>query len=362
MAALAQDDAPWPAAVAVSGGGDSLALMLLLAEWARSRKKPTPVVLTVDHGLRTGSARDADAVVVAAKAAGLQAHTLKWRGPKPKSDLEAAAREVRYRLMGAWCRRHGTQNLYVAHTLEDQAETFLLRLARGSGLDGLAAMQALAPFPVPGFEGLTVIRPLLGSTRAELRAFLESRGLEWAEDPMNSDPRFARARLRAAWPALDAAGLTARRIAAASGHLARARGALDTATAAFLKDHVRPVADGAVVDGAALGELPREVGLRVLAALLGRVSGAAYRPRFERLERLYGAILAGELGRGRTLHGCRIGPAPKRRAVFGGSGLLIAREAGRAPRTGRARAAKGGLTRKGRKGRDNGSARSERDD
>ena len=317
MAALAGRGAPWPGAVAVSGGGDSLALMLLLAEWARRRKKPAPVVLTVDHGLRAGSARDAVAVAAAAKAAGLEIHTLEWRGAKPKSDLEAAAREARYRLMGTWCRRHGIQNLYVAHTQEDQAETFLLRLARGSGLDGLAAMRAVAPFPLPGFDGLAVIRPLLGSARATLRAFLEGRGLAWAEDPMNADPRFARARLRAAWPALEAAGLTAPRIAAASGHLARARAALDAATAAFLETSVRSVPAGAVLDGAALGALPREVGLRALAALLDRVSGAAYRPRFERLERLYDAILADELGRGRTLHDCRIGPAPKRHAVFG---------------------------------------------
>lgn len=333
MAGLAETGAPWPGAVAVSGGGDSLALMILLAEWARAHAMPAPVVLTVDHGLQPGSARATKAVATAAVEAGLEAQVLKWRGAKPGSDIEAAAREARYRLMGRWCRRHRVPVLYVAHTLEDQAETFLLRLARGSGLDGLAAMQALAPFPVAEFAGLAVARPLLGMRRDDLRRFLEQRGLAWSEDPMNADPRFARVRLRAAWPALDAAGLTAARIADAAAHLARARAALEAATSAFLAAHARFDDGYALLDAGALGKTPDELGLRVLAAVLGRVGGRAYRPRFARLQQLHAAILAGQLGRGRTLHGCRIAPAPKRHADFGAATLMIAREKGRAAGT-----------------------------
>ncbi len=231
--------------------------------------------------------------------------------------------------MGRWCRRHGVQGLYVAHSREDQAETFLLRLARGSGLDGLAAMQALAPYPVPGFAGLQLVRPLLDTGRAELRAVLAQRGLRWREDPMNADPRFARVRMRAAWPALEAAGLTAGRIADAARHLARARQALEAATAEFLAVSAAFEADHVLLDGGALAGLPREIGLRALAAVLSRLSGAAYRPRFERLERLYAAIVAGNPGKGRTLQACRIGPAPKRQARFGPATLVVTREPGR---------------------------------
>ena len=304
--------------------------MLLLADWASAAGLAAPVVLTVDHGLRPGSGADAKTVVSAAKKAGLTAHVLRWRGPKPKSDIEAAARVARYRLMGEWCRRHDIGTLYVAHSREDMAETFLIRLGRGSGVDGLAAMSALAPFPLPGFEALSVARPLLGVARSRLRSFLMDRGLSWREDPMNEDPRFARARLRAAWPVFEEAGLTVRRIADAAGHLARARLALDWATEEFLAAHAQFEGGIGLVDAAALAAIPREIGLRALAAALGRVSGATYRPRFERLERLMDAIAADGLGKGRTLLGCQIRPAPRRHARYGRSTLLVTREPGRA--------------------------------
>ncbi len=180
--------APWPGAVAVSGGGDSIALMLLLAEWAASSSLAPPIVLTVDHGLQKGSAHAARHVVKAARQMGLAAHALAWRGVKPEADIEAQARIARYSLMGGWCFRHDLRGLYVAHSQDDQAETFVLRLARGSGLDGLAAMRPLAPYPVPGFDHLRVVRPLLGFAREDLRAYLRGRGMEWSEDAMNSDP------------------------------------------------------------------------------------------------------------------------------------------------------------------------------
>jgi tRNA(Ile)-lysidine synthase len=329
MARAHQAGAPWPGALAVSGGGDSLALMWLVAEWAAAEGQPPPTVLTVDHGLSPGSAKSARGVMEAARAAGLKAHILKWTGDKPQADIEAAARDARYRLMAGWCRRHGIFGLYLGHSIEDQAETFLLRLARGSGLDGLAAMQAVAPCPLSGAAEVRLVRPLLECSRAALRAELARRGIAWTEDPMNADPRFARVRLRAAWPALEAAGLGPARIAGAAGHLARARAALEIVTADFLTAHARIETDAAYVDAAALAAAPREIGLRALASLLGTVSGAQYRPRFERLERLFEAILTGGVGKGRTLQGCRIGSAPKRHALFGASTLKIALEAGR---------------------------------
>ena len=137
--------APW--AVAVSGGGDSLALMHLLHDFARKEGLAAPMVLTVDHGLRKSSAGDAKKVVAWARRLGLSARVLTWRGKKPKTGIEAAARNARYRLLGDFLVMHKIGTLFVGHNQDDQAETSLLRLARGSGLDGLAGMQPRAPWP-----------------------------------------------------------------------------------------------------------------------------------------------------------------------------------------------------------------------
>ncbi len=322
--------APWPAALAVSGGGDSLALMLLAADWAVRTSRPLPIVLTVDHGLIPDSSRIARSVVERAKLLGLRAHAFVWRGNKPKADIEAASRIARYRLMGNWCIDHHIEGVFVAHTLEDQAETFLLRLARGSGLDGLAAMRSVSLYPLPGYDRLRVVRPLLGIRRTALRNYLESRGESWSEDPMNSDARFARVRLRQAWPRLEELGLSAGRVAAASFHLARARDALEAATAQLLGEACRFHGDRVVLDGARFAAAPPEIGLRALAHILSRLSGEAYRPRFERLGRLYSAIRDGQLKSARTLHGCRIGRAPKAAAIFGPASLMVTPEPGRA--------------------------------
>ncbi|HXC55986.1 MAG TPA: tRNA lysidine(34) synthetase TilS [Rhizomicrobium sp.] len=330
MESLLAAGAPWPGAVAVSGGGDSIALMHLLAGWAKDTRRAPPLVVTVDHGLREASAADARKVARWARAAKLRAHTLRRRGPRPKSDIEAAAREARYALMGAWAAKRKIAALYVAHTRDDQAETFLLRLMRGSGLDGLAAMRPVAPYPMPGFAGLCVVRPLLSLPREALRAHLVAGKRAWLEDPMNDEARFARVRLRQLLPALEEAGLTRARIAGAAAHLARAREALDTVTAAVLARVARRRAEGVHVDVAALVSAPREVALRALAELLMTVSGQAYRPRFERLERLLARLTGPGLGGGCTLHGCRLFPAPSRKGVFAAGTLVIAPETGSA--------------------------------
>ena len=317
------------AALAVSGGGDSVALMHLFAGWAKRQHASPPHVLTVDHGLRAESGDEAALTTEWAKNLGLQAHILRWGGARPKSNIEDEARKARYRLLGGWCATHGVAKLFVAHTREDQAETFLLRLGRGSGLDGLAGMRALAPLPVPGFADVHILRPLLDMGRAELRLYLKGQGASWLEDPMNEDTRYARVRIRKALPELEAAGISPQRIAEAARHLARARQSLERATDAFLGRFAMFQRDFALLDGAALAKADREIGLRALAAALMRHAGASYRPRFQRLEGLFDAIQAGDF-KGRTLEGCRIGKAPKLRAHFGPATLIITREGARA--------------------------------
>jgi len=179
------------AAIALSGGGDSMALMHLFADWARHSGSPIPDALIVDHGLREGSGDEAGRVAGWAAAIGCRAHVLRWKGSRPHASIEEKARNARYDLMGAWSLKNGVRALFVAHTLDDQAETFLLRLARGSGVDGLSGMRPRSSLPVEGFPGVEVIRPLLDVRRAELRAFLKDRDVPWVEDPMNQDLHFA---------------------------------------------------------------------------------------------------------------------------------------------------------------------------
>jgi tRNA(Ile)-lysidine synthase len=217
----------------------------------------------------------------------------------------------------------------VGHTRDDQAETFLLRVARGSGLDGLAAMRQISQYPVPELKELVVVRPMLTLERDEVRAHLTALGQDWHEDPMNRDPRFSRARIRESWPALESLGLTKERLASAADHLSRAREALDLVTLAILARSSRFMGATAFVERHALIQAPRELGLRALAALLMAVSGQAYRPRFSSLERIFDRIRDGELQGGCTLHGCRIAPAPKRRAIFGPGTVLIEAEGSR---------------------------------
>jgi tRNA(Ile)-lysidine synthase len=297
--------------------------MHLLARLALARKWPQPVVLTVDHGLHAASARDAKAVAAWAKKAGLKAHVLVWRGKKPNSGIEAAGREARYRLMGAFMAKRGIATLFVGHTEDDQAETFLLRLARGSGLDGLAAMRAHAPWPVEGFAGLSVARPLLPFSRAALRDYLSGLGQDWLDDPMNEDPAFDRVKLRRARGALEQAGLSAARIAAAAKHLARARESLEAVAEAVLERAVRQSERGLLLDPKVLTAAPRELGLRALASVLMAVSGQSYRPRFDSLERLFDLLGGAGPSTSATLHGCHVGRAP---AQFAPYSLLVRRE------------------------------------
>ena len=324
-----------PIVLALSGGGDSVALLHLLSAWTKRAGKKAPsaprYALIVDHGLRKGSGAEAKRVAADARARGWTAHILVWKGPKPDANIEDEARKARYRLMGAWCRAHRMPSLFVAHTADDVAETFLLRLGRGSGVDGLSAMRARAPFPVEGFKEMALLRPLLDFGRAELRLYLEKSGAVWTEDPMNADPRFARTRIRALLPVLAEAGIPIARIVDAARHLSRARDALDAETDAFLLANAMSPAPGhALLDRAALRELPAEVGLRALSRTLGLVSGATYRPRFDRLEALYAVLTGPDPGfKARTLQGCRVGLAAKRTQKFGPQTVEITLEAAR---------------------------------
>jgi tRNA(Ile)-lysidine synthase len=314
MAALGGFESAPRLAVGVSGGADSLALALLAKDWVAARGG-TLLALTVDHGLREAAAAEAAAVGAWLAGHGIAHGVLRWEGAKPGTGVQEAAREARRRLLMERCRAEGILHLLLAHHRGDQAETLLLRLAGGSGVDGLAAMA-----PVRWEAALRLLRPLLDIDKSRLEATCRARSQPWIDDPSNRSPAFARARLRAAADALAAAGLTAPRLADTAGRAGRARHALDLGTAGVLALAAEIFPEGWVrLDPAPLLEAPAELGLRALARVLATVGGEARGPRGERLERLFAEVCRG-LASARTLGGCLVRPAR-------GGCLAISREA-----------------------------------
>ncbi len=292
-----------PLALAVSGGGDSMALLSLAAEWGAAREVPL-LALTVDHKLRDGSSDDAEHVEARARELGLPCKRLEWRDEKPTAGVQAAARDARFHLMASACREAGADTLALAHTQDDQAETVLMRLARGGGVDALSAMAAETER-----NGLRIIRPLLSASRAELRATLTGRGLDWREDPSNEDVGYERVRVRQMMATLDPLGIDAAALSLTAGKMGEARRALDAAAAqlsekAALFDPV----GYARLDPLVLAQAPEETARRLLSATLRWVSGAAYAPRREDLDRVFAWLLSAPNAGGRTLHGCQFDP------------------------------------------------------
>ena len=285
MARIIGGESP-PLGVAVSGGGDSTALMHLAARFR-------PAVATVDHGLREGSAAEAEGVARAAAALGLTHDTLRWEWDG-SGNLQAAARDGRRRLLADWAERRGLAGVLLGHTLDDQAETLLMRLARGSGVEGLAAMGEGAPGAGP------FLRPLLGVRRDALRAWLTAREIPWIDDPSNEDERFERVRVRHAIATL---GLDPARLVDTAARMTRARLALELRAVETARALMRPGLPGDVVlDRAGLGAADEDTRLRILGGALRFVAGAPRRPREDDLIRL------GADPGPRTLHGCVVRP------------------------------------------------------
>ena len=289
-------------AVAVSGGADSMSAALLTHEWARSRGGHV-IALTVDHALRPESAAEAALVAQRLSDLGIEAAALCWSGEKPAANLQAAAREARYGLMADYCARRGILHLVLGHHQDDQAETFLMRLSRGSGLYGLASMSPLQELP-----DHRLLRPLLTLPKARLERTLEARGVDWVEDPSNLDPKFSRTRFRELLPTLVTEGLSAAKLAETTERLGQTRNTIEASVSAVLARAVSIHPAGiASVHPDILSAAPKEVALRCLSRILMTVSGAGYGPRMERLEALYEKIVAG-LTSGATLSGCRLTP------------------------------------------------------
>ena len=283
--------------VALSGGGDSMALLHVLTQCFLGQDVEI-LAATVDHGLRVDSAQEAQRVAGLAAQMDVNHQILQWQGWQGEGNLQDQARRARYRLLTDWAKRHDIAILALGHTADDQAETVLMRLARSAGVDGLAAM------PVRRMvNDVTLLRPLLDVTREQLRRYLRQNELSWIEDPSNHDQRFERVRIRQAMDVLEPLGLTVEALSVVAKNMDKAREALDNTAFIAARDLTEIVAGAVVIDQKKLCELPDEIIHRVLLRALQWMSGAGYPLR----RRVMGEALdTVRTGGGLTLGGCRI--------------------------------------------------------
>ena len=294
-------------AVAVSGGPDSLALLLLAAEGLPGRVEAA----TVDHGLRPESAAEAEMVAGICARLGVPHAALAAEVVVERGSLQQAARKARYAALAGWMVERSLALLATAHHADDQAETLLMRLIRGSGVRGLAAIRASGP--LPGHLALRVVRPLLGWRRDELAAIVEAAGLQAAADPSNADPRYDRVRLRARLA--EAQWIDPEGLARSAAAIAEADEALEWTAAMLWRDRAAPTATGIRLRP---GGVPPELVRRLLSRVLRELSASA-EPRGEEIGRLAASLARGEVA---TLAGVKctggdvwtFAPAPPRRA------------------------------------------------
>lgn len=297
--------------LAVSGGPDSLALLLLAAEARPLRVEAA----TVDHALRNGSRAEAEMVAQVCDRLGVPHYilTASWN-EKPQTAIQERARAMRYRLLGEWARERKISALLTAHHLDDQAETFLMRLARGAGVKGLAGMRRVSRAPA---GAITIVRPLLGWRHSELEAVCSAAGLEPVEDPSNEDQQFERVRMRKVLGEAD--WLDSAAVAESAGHLAEADGALRWATDLEWERAVSRMGGQIVYKPS---DAPREIRRRIIrrAVLALATEGRALELRGRELDQVLAALRSGTRA---TLRGvlCIGGPewrftrAPARRTT-----------------------------------------------
>lgn len=273
-------------AVAVSGGPDSVALGVLLRDWARTRERDL-TALIVDHGIRAGSDAEAGLVSERLSAASIPNVGLRWDGVKPSTGLQARARDARYALMLDWCREQGVGSLFVGHHADDQAATVTMRIARGSGIDGLGAMR-----PVTERDGVRICRPLLSVPKSALIAFLGGQGLAWVDDPTNDDPRHERNRIDKELAAHPDSAQQRVRLNRLAGRAARAADALQVWTdRVWTESTITGAAGDVTLDLAAFQAVPEEIRLRLLLRAAAQAGGIP--PGLEKAERAVARLQQG---------------------------------------------------------------------
>lgn len=271
--------------VAVSGGGDSMALLYLsVALGDRYRVE----AITVDHGLRRESAGEAEFVQRACATQDVRHATARWTGWKGEGNLQDRARRARYSLIAEWAKRRKLHVVLVAHTLDDVAETFLIRLGREAGVNGLAQMDA-------SFErhGMTFLRPMLDVSRDDLRQFLKRHRRQWHEDPSNENEEFQRVRARRALEVLEGVGIDAQSLSRVSRNMRDARDVLEADTRQLAQNCATQVMGDLLLDRSVLMQTHKELRRRLLVAAVGWLAGNDYAPRRASVDELDSAIQDG---------------------------------------------------------------------
>ncbi|MDD9331402.1 MAG: tRNA lysidine(34) synthetase TilS [Wolbachia sp.] len=290
-------------AVAVSGGIDSIVLLHLITNWTRKNNLPFPTALTVNHGLRPESKEEADFVINYAKEFGiLESFILNWEKENVKGNTQLQARKARYKLLTEWCKNNNVKYLFVAHHKDDQTETFLLRLERGSGIDGLSSMDYKS-----FFNGIYLLRPLLDCSRNDIEKYAKSHHLKWVEDRSNQDLKYRRTLYRNLLQVIDNKEILKERICLTALHMKRATKALM---------HYTRLAFDECIDVHNLGyieiklnefyQLPEEIALRVFLYSIMAVGGKHYKPRYNSFIFIFNKILQKDCDINRTLYGCKI--------------------------------------------------------
>ncbi len=267
--------------VGVSGGADSLALVWLLKRWCENRGGSL-FALIVNHNLRESSAGEATKVSDWLSKWRVRHAILKREGLPISTGIQSSAREVRYKLMLDWCSKNSFTDLFIAHHQDDQAETFLMRLVRGSSITGLACMREVSTR-----RGVRIVRPLLNVPKERLKQTLISIGQNWIEDPSNSDPRFMRTRLRKLRSNLEHRKVTNIRLSELAQSFGVLREMLERCCHNFIATEVKIYPEGwARLDTERLKPLPSVLVEKILIYLLNLIGGKPYPPRFDSLSRL----------------------------------------------------------------------------
>lgn len=281
--------------VAVSGGSDSMALLHLLHDFCGTYRIDLQAV-TVDHRLRPEAAAEADMVAQRCATIGVPHTTLTWDDWHGQGNLQGAARDARYRLMARWAVSRGIDTVALGHTLDDQAETVLMRLSRRSGVDGLSAMARRSLR-----DGVTWVRPLLAARRAVLRQYLTEKGIGWSEDPGNEDDRYERIKVRKALDVLGPLGISTEVLGDVAENMGQARKALEWQTFLAARKTLEIKAGAIVLDVQSYFLQPEEIQRRLMVHAVNWISGGSYGPRRAALS---GVISALRIGQAATLDGC----------------------------------------------------------
>lgn len=287
-------------AVAVSGGLDSMALLSLLSKTFGD--KIQIFCLTIDHNVRQNSGQDAQFVADFCTQNSLSCTILKsYLETSPEVDIEGSLREVRYNLLTEFCQKNKIDNLLIAHHNQDLAENFLIRLFRGSGIDGLAAMDEVSQI-----NKINIIRPLLGFFKDDLKQYLQTKKISWVEDETNEDEKFLRNKIRKFLQSLPDNQVINSRISLASQAILQAKKILEKETKRNFPKIFKLSDLGFVVDIKKFQNLEKPNATRYLALALMQISSRVYKPRLKKLERIYQLMMENKLPKKEEFYGCEL--------------------------------------------------------